>query len=92
MHQDVVFEYPEGVEALAYTAKCKNHGMYVSKKLITVQGHPEFDGEIEKEILDTRHKLGIFDDATYEEAVSRADKYHDGVVISAVFLKFLLEE
>ncbi|TVY81360.1 putative glutamine amidotransferase-like protein [Lachnellula suecica] len=92
MHRDVVFEYPEGVEELAYTNKCAVHAMYIPKRLITVQGHPEFDEEILREILATRHELGIFDKAAYDEALGRVDKYHDGVVISQTFLRFLLEE
>ncbi|TVY52836.1 putative glutamine amidotransferase-like protein [Lachnellula cervina] len=92
MHRDIVYEYPEGVEALAYTEKCAVQGMYVSKRLITVQGHPEFNEEIVREILGTRHTLGIFDAATYQEMIGRVDKYQDGVVVAQAFLRFLLEE
>jgi len=65
--------------------------MYVPKRLITVQGHPEFNEEIMKEILETRHELGIFNQEVFEEAYGRADRYQDGVVVAAAFLKFLLE-
>lgn len=92
MHRDIVYEYPEGIENLAYTAKCAVQGMYATKRLITVQGHPEFTEEIVREILATRHKAGIFDDPTYEEMVGRVDKYQDGVVVAQAFLKLVLEE
>lgn len=91
MHRDIVFEYPEGVEALAYTDKCAVQGMYVPKRFITVQGHPEFNEEIVREVLETRHKQGIFDDEAFNDAIGRVDKYQDGVVVAAAFLKFLLE-
>ena len=91
MHRDVVYEYPEGVEALAHTEKCAVHGMYVPKRLITIQGHPEFNEEIMREIMTVRHAQGIFDDAMFEDALARADKYQDGVVVSQAFLRFLLE-
>ena len=92
MHRDIVFEYPEEVEQLAYTDKCAVQGMHIAKRLITVQGHPEFTGEIVREVLIARHKMGIFDDETFEDAISRVDKSQDGVVVSAAFLKFLLED
>jgi GMP synthase-like glutamine amidotransferase len=91
MHRDAVFEYPSGVEELAYTAGCEVQGMYIAKRLITVQGHPEFNEEIVRELLTARHKLGIFDDETFSDAMSRVDKYQDGVVVAQAFLKFLLE-
>ncbi|TVY46928.1 putative glutamine amidotransferase-like protein [Lachnellula occidentalis] len=92
MHRDIVYEYPEGVEELAYTEKCAVQGMYVAKRLITVQGHPEFNEEIVREILDARHTLGIFDAATYQEMMGRVDKYQDGLVVAQAFLRFLLED
>jgi len=91
MHRDILFEYPEGVEQLAYTNKCQVQGMYVAKSLITVQGHPEFNEEIVRELLVARHGMGIFDDETFEDAMARVDKYQDGVVVAKAFLNFLLE-
>jgi len=92
MHRDAVYEYPEGVEELAYTDKCSVQGMYVVNKLFTVQGHPEFTEEIVREILATRHASGIFNDEAYEDTVGRVDKYQDGLVVAQAFLRFLLEE
>lgn len=92
MHRDIVFEYPEGTEQLAYTDKCAVQGMYISKRLITVQGHPEFNEDIMRKIMDARHEAGIFDDAAYEESIARADKYQDGVLVARAFLRFLMEE
>ena len=91
MHRDAVFEYPPGVEQLAYTQGCNVQGMYIAKKLFTVQGHPEFNEEIVTEILEKRHELGVFDDETFEDAMSRVDKHQDGVVVAQAFLRFLLE-
>ncbi len=91
MHRDIVFEYPEGVEELAYTDKCSVQGMYISRRLITVQGHPEFNEEIVRELLIARHEAKIFDDEVFGDAMSRVDKYQDGVVVAKAFLSFLLE-
>ena len=91
MHRDAVFEYPEGVEQLAHTDKCSVHGMYVARRLITVQGHPEFTAGIVREVLGSRHQMGIFDDGQFEEAMGRVEREHDGVVVGVAFLRFLLD-
>lgn len=91
MHRDEVFALPEGAEHLAYTEKCPIQAFYEPKRYICVQGHPEFHEGIVKEVLIARHENGVFDDATFEDAMKRVDKYQDGVVIAQAFLKFLLE-
>jgi GMP synthase-like glutamine amidotransferase len=91
MHRDIVFEYPEGSEALAYTEKCAVQGFYIPKRVIAVQGHPEFNGEMVRWILAARFKQGIFSKEVYEEGIERVDRYHDGVVVASAFLRFLLE-
>ncbi|TEY79608.1 hypothetical protein BOTCAL_0043g00120 [Botryotinia calthae] len=92
MHKDIVCEYPKEVEQLAYTEKCATQGMYIKGRLITVQGHPEFTEEIVREILETRHASGVFDNETYEDAVGRVNKDHDGVKVAQAFLKFIMED
>ena len=57
-----------------------------------MQGHPEFTGEVVREICETRLALGIFTQEQFEEAMSRVDNDHDGGVIAQAFLRFLLEE
>jgi len=91
MHRDIVFEHPPGVEALGSSPVCQVQGMYVPKKLITVQGHPEFNQEIMTEILETRHATGIFDDDAFNAHFKKVALPHDGVVVSQAFLRFLLE-
>lgn len=91
MHKDLVYYYPEGVEELGSSGPCKVQGMYIPKKVITVQGHPEFTEEIVAELLANRRRLGIFSDEIYEEAMTRVGKPQDGVLVAQAFLKFLME-
>jgi hypothetical protein len=63
--------------------------MYSPGRYITVQGHPEFTGEIMDEILNNRHKAGIFSDEVYEDGMKRAPIEHDGVIIARAFLNFM---
>ncbi|MCJ1404176.1 hypothetical protein MMC11_007401 [Xylographa trunciseda] len=91
MHKDIVFTYPPEVEPLGSSPRCEVQGMLIPKRVITIQGHPEFNVEIVTELLEARHKQGIFDDKTYEDAMHRVGREQDGVLVSGVFLKFLLD-
>lgn len=89
MHRDKVFSVPAGAELLASTDKCMNHGFFIPKLVITVQGHPEFTGEIMQEILDVRHESGLLTDEVYQNGMARNGDHHDGVLMAQVFLRFL---
>lgn len=91
MHRDIVVELPAGTENLGATAACEVQGMYTPKRLITVQGHPEFTGEIVREILETRKGAGIFTEEMFQEMISRVDDKHDGLTVARAFLGFLKE-
>jgi len=92
MHRDIIHQYPAGVESLGSSARCSVQGMYTKGRLITLQSHPEFNGEIMKTILKKRHEMGLFDKEQYEEAVARAESAHDGNAVAQAFLRFMLEE
>ena len=92
MHRDIVYSYPESVEALGHSDRCEVQGMYSKGRLITVQGHPEFNGDIVSELVVRRHDQGVFDDAMYNDAMSRVRKHHDGVAVGAAFIRFMLED
>jgi GMP synthase-like glutamine amidotransferase len=91
MHRDIVYAYPAGVQELGSSPRCSVQGMYILQQVLTVQGHPEFDAEIVRELLEVRHEQGIFDDRIYEEALARVGRTQDGVVVAKAFLIFLLE-
>jgi len=91
MHRDIVYPpLPKDVQSLGSSPKCELHGLYQRGNLITVQGHPEFDEEIMREIVVARHALGIFTPEIYEDAMSRLGTKRDGDLVGQVFLKFLL--
>ena len=92
MHQDVVYEYPAGVDHLGDSPRCEVQGMYERGRLMTIQGHPEFNEEIIRELLKSRHSQGIFGDDVYKDGMDRVSNHHDGVVVSSAFLRFLLED
>ena len=92
MHKDLVYHYPTSVdnlEPLGSSDACKVQGMYIPDRVVTVQGHPEFTEEIVRELLEKRHRQGVFGDDVYEEAKARVGKAQDGVLVGQAFLKFL---
>ncbi|KAL4948183.1 class I glutamine amidotransferase-like protein [Aspergillus filifer] len=91
MHRDIVFTYPEGVTALGTSLRCEVQAMYKEGKFITVQGHPEFKGDIVTEVVTLRAEAGVFNKEQAEDALERAVKPHHGLTIGVAFLKFLLE-
>ena len=92
MHKDIVYHYPPGVEQLGSSSSCQVQGMYIPRKMITVQGHPEFTEDIVRELLVARHEQGIFDDEVFEDAIRSVGDEQDGVLVAAAFLRFLMEE
>lgn len=86
MHLDIVTELPRGVQLLGSTPLDKVHSMYVTKRLITIQGHPEYNGEIVSELLVLRVPKDIL-----EETMARANDKHDGLEFGVAVLKFLSE-
>ena len=92
MHKDLVYYYPEGVEEIGSSGPCKVQGMYIPRKLITVQGHPEFTEEIVADLLESRHKQNAFGDEIYEDGMARVGKPQDGTLVAQAFLKFLMED
>lgn len=66
--------------------------MYVPGKLISLQGHPEFDETVVREILQRKHAQGIFDGPTFSESMQRVGLKQDGPLVGQVFLQFLLDE
>lgn len=89
MHKDIVYDYPPLVEKLGSSSLCEVQGMHIPRRLITVQGHPEFDKEIMVEILKGRRDQGILDENLFQDAISRAGHSQDGLDVAATFLRFM---
>jgi GMP synthase-like glutamine amidotransferase len=92
MHRDDVHSCPSNVTLLGSSPACPVQGLYVPRRFITVQGHPEFTDEIMFELLETRKYMGVFPEGVYEGGIKRFANEHDGSAVSQAFIKFLLEE
>ena len=92
MHHDIITTYPPGVERLGSSPVCEVQGMYVPRKLLTLQGHPEFNEEIMLELLKASEDLGFDDKKLYDDAMSRVHDEHDGTLVAATMLRFVRGE
>lgn len=91
MHRDAVLEKPDGVENLAKTVICGTQAFYKPGRLISVQGHPEFDEEMVVRILEMRRDAGIISQDFFRDGARRAKMEHNGVEIAKAFMRFLRE-
>ncbi|RYP91936.1 hypothetical protein DL770_001910 [Monosporascus sp. CRB-9-2] len=91
MHRDAVLTHPPGVKILARTNICDTQVFYSPKRLISVQGHPEFTEDMVREILEKRRYGGIITDILFKDGMRRVGDEHDGVAVAKLFLKFLRE-
>lgn len=91
MHRDQVFSLPPGAVPLASTDVCAVQAMHIPRRLITVQGHPEFTEDMVKEILEMRRYGGILGPDIFEDGMRRVANKHDGVTVARAFLRFLRE-
>ncbi|RAL13717.1 Aldedh-domain-containing protein [Aspergillus homomorphus CBS 101889] len=78
MHRDVVFEVPPGCVNLGSSLICGIQGLYIPGKILTVQGHPEYNDFMVSSILKIRHEGGTFDDSLYKDGMSRVNRPHNG--------------
>ncbi|RAK83305.1 class I glutamine amidotransferase-like protein [Aspergillus costaricaensis CBS 115574] len=91
MHRDVVRRYPASVKKLGHSDRCEVQGIYVTNRVMTLQGHPEYDATIACELLE-RRRGSVLDEATYRDGIDRVHHPHDGVLVGAAFLWFLIKE
>jgi GMP synthase-like glutamine amidotransferase len=91
MHRDILPTCPPEADLLGYSPHCSVQGLYVKNRLISVQGHPEFNENIMNELLSLRRGT-VLDEEMYQIGKARAHHAHDGVKVAAAFAKFLLED
>ncbi|PLB50645.1 GMP synthase [Aspergillus steynii IBT 23096] len=92
MHRDIAHEVPEGCINLGSTPICEVQGLYMPGRILTVQGHPEYDEFVITSLLEARHRMGIFGDELFRSGISRAAKEHDGISFAQAAWRLILSE
>lgn len=91
MHRDIVYEVPAGCVNVGSTPKCQVQGLYMPRRILTVQGHPEHDEFVIRSMINMRHSQGILGEDLAKGGLSRAGNKHDGVVVAQAICKFVYE-
>lgn len=91
MHRDAVIQIPPGVDVIGTSERCDSQILYERGRLLTTQGHPEFDALTCREMLEERRHGGILSEEAFEDAVALAEGGHDGDVFWRVVWRFLGE-
>jgi GMP synthase-like glutamine amidotransferase len=92
VHRDVIHTLPPGTINLASTESCTFQGLYIPDRALSLQGHFEFDEEIQREILVRKKAEGVLSDELVEDALLRVGNRHDGLAVSKAILRFLRPE
>ncbi|KAF9583004.1 hypothetical protein BGW38_010441 [Lunasporangiospora selenospora] len=93
LHQDIVTGIPEKFTVLASTQHTMNQSMISNdRRIVTLQGHPEFNGPIMKEFIKARSASGVFSKELAEASMSVVDYELDNVKMAARILQFSQEK
>lgn len=92
MHRDIVIEVPKECVNLGSSVLCEVQGLYQPQRLLTVQGHPEYDEFVETKLIEMRTAAGVFDPELSRDGLARVGKAHDGVVVGKAICQLILQE
>jgi hypothetical protein len=76
---------------LASTPDCGTQAMYLPKRMISVQGHPEYTDEMAREILGWFDENHVLPQEIIADGFRRLGGRDDGVEVAKSFLHFLEE-
>jgi GMP synthase-like glutamine amidotransferase len=89
VHQDIVVGQPSGDwKVLGFTEKCSNQGLYLENRVLSVQGHFEFDCFITKEefkVIDP-----VIPEAEKLEMLNRIEQQDDAEWVIDAIVSFLI--
>ncbi|KAL7947721.1 class I glutamine amidotransferase-like protein [Trichoderma barbatum] len=92
MHRDAVLSVPSGATNLGSSTKCPIQILYKPGRVLSFQGHPEFDGPINSEIIVVDHEQSnAFSEEAFQDAIERINRPHDGVHLSSRMMEFFLD-
>ncbi|KAH6644932.1 class I glutamine amidotransferase-like protein [Truncatella angustata] len=91
VHQDeVVADYlPYGWLSIGYSDMCAIQGLFQPGRVLTYQGHPEFDRDILYYFMDMLDRSGAIDDVEYATSLKLIDQDTTSGLAAEVVLKFL---
>ncbi|CZR62220.1 uncharacterized protein PAC_12117 [Phialocephala subalpina] len=93
VHADhvVLHPIPEGFHALGSSEHCALQGLWQRGRVLTYQGHAEFDRFVNGETLKVFSKAAGWEEGYLEEKLVGVEKDDDAVWAAGVMLRFFLE-
>ncbi|MEM6588376.1 MAG: type 1 glutamine amidotransferase [Pseudomonadota bacterium] len=89
-HQDQVIEKPAGATVIGSNAFCENAALLYDNRILTIQPHPEFDGEIVQKLIDLRGK-GLVEPDRLSAAQALQHEAHDSARFVERIARFFRE-
>ena len=87
-HKDQVARLPDGARLIISGAFCPIGGFVMGDQVLTMQGHPEFQREYSRDLMDMRREL--LGEATYRAGIESLDKETDEDRVGRWMINFLL--
>ncbi|KAK4611795.1 Putative glutamine amidotransferase-like protein [Fulvia fulva] len=89
MHRDVVESVPAGCKSIGSSARCEIHGLYQPGRIMTLQGHAEFDQFMVERAASSRAEQGILSEEVAKDGIARAELPHDGDLVARAMYRFV---
>lgn len=94
LHGDYVVLPPDNldddVHFVGFTSHCQVQGIYQPKRILTFQGHPEFDQFIETECLKLVSKRVGWEPEFTSAAIASAQQADDAAIAADIIMAFFL--
>lgn len=89
IHQDQVIEKPQVSKRLAYSSFCSNAGLVYGEHIVTLQGHPEFTQNYERDLLNAELEVNFPEEVKQPALESVEDKKLDSPEVAHWLAGFL---
>ncbi|MCJ8325040.1 MAG: type 1 glutamine amidotransferase [Rhizobiales bacterium] len=92
-HADQVVKLPDSAEIIASSEFCEIAGLYYPEGILTFQGHPEFDNQFIKELIEFKwsNSQGWITKTKIDDALSVNNLATDRLPIAKFMLNFMTE-
>lgn len=85
-HQDQVTVAPDNATILASSDFCPIGAYYIGDQVLCFQGHPEFDHDYSRSVLEIRQ--GLYGEQVYQRGINSLEHEHQGSVVAEWMMRF----
>ncbi|KAK9323127.1 class I glutamine amidotransferase-like protein [Lipomyces orientalis] len=89
MHRDHVSVPPPGMHVFASSDRSPVQGLYEKGKVLTLQGHPEFNEDVARSLVEIRMLAGQISEAEAKDALARVSVKNHGGDVGKAIVRFL---